>query len=399
MKDPAAAIPGAPIRVAPIQVAAVMPGVGVFRRGAEAFVVDLCAALDARPDFQVTLFCRGPAPVPHRRIRALPRDRRWLETLYGATRLGRKILDTFYLDPLNLEWASASLSAFPSLWRGGYDVVIMEGGLVGAWLCRLLRRLKGIPFVDIAHGNSPRWEGAFARQHPDRVVCFTDAAAAMIRERAPRAAIQVIPHGVDLQLFQPGVPPAPAVAELGLSRPIVLAAGAVDEHKRFHLAAEAVARLSQPHEHASLVVLGDGPAASELDRHARALLGEGRYHRTSVPREEMPAWYAAADAFTLPSLTEAFGLVYLEAMACGIPCVATDDAVRRSVLGNVGEVCPVEDSDRYARALEGVLAEDWGQRPRRRAEEFSFATTAGAYAALLEELARGRESGGRAAQP
>jgi glycosyltransferase involved in cell wall biosynthesis len=369
-----------------------MPGVGIFRRGAEAFVVDLCAALDARPGFEVTLYCRGDAPVPHRRILALPRDRRWLEKLYGASRLGRKVLDTFYLDPLNLEWATASLSAFPSLWRGSYDVVIMEGGLVGAWLCRLLRRLKGVPFVDIAHGNSPRWEGAFARQLPDRVVCFTEAAASMIRERAPRARIQVIPHGVDLQLFQPNRSPAPELEKLGLPRPIVLAAGAVDDHKRFHLAAEAVARLAGPHGNASLVVLGDGPAASELDRRALELLGEGRYFRTSVPRDRMPSWYAAADVFTLPSLTEAFGLVYLEAMACGIPCVATDDAVRRSVLGDVGAVCAVEDADAYARTLEEVLAVDWGQRPRHRAEELSFDTTAGAYADLLAELARGGAS-------
>lgn len=367
-----------------LRVAVVMPGVGIFRRGAEAFVVDLCRALDARPGFEVTLFCRGEAPVRHQRIHAVARDTRWLETLYRATRFGKKVLDTLYLDPLNVEWATAALSAFPRLWRGRFDVVIMEGGLVGAWVCRLLRRLRGTPFVDIAHGNSPRWEGAFARQRPDRVVAFTESAAAMIRARAPRARIEVIPHGVDLELFRPDRPPV----ILDLPRPVVLAAGAVDDHKRFDLAVEAVARLGR----GSLVVLGDGPAAAALDRLGAERLGPGRlgqrrYLRTTVPRGEMPGWYTAADVFTLPSLTEAFGLVYLEAMACGLACVATDDAVRRVVLGEVGAVCEVTDPGTYAATLEAVLGESWGERPRQRAEGFSFADTAARYAALLEEVA------------
>ncbi|HEX6203909.1 MAG TPA: glycosyltransferase, partial [Thermoanaerobaculia bacterium] len=210
-----------------MRVAWVMPGAGVVGRGAEAFVLEIAAALAGR-GVEPTVFCRGAVPLPHRRVRAVPRDARWLVRLYSASRLGRKVLDTLFLDPLNVEWATASLSAFPALWRGGYDVVVIEGGLVGAWLCRLLRRRRGVPFVDVAHGVDPKWEGAFARQRPERVVAFTRAAAATIGARAPRARIEVIPHGVDLDRFHPGMPPA----ELGLPRPVVMTAGAVDAHKR-----------------------------------------------------------------------------------------------------------------------------------------------------------------------
>jgi glycosyltransferase involved in cell wall biosynthesis len=361
-----------------MRVAFVMPGVGIFRRGAEAFVVELCAALHERHGFDVTLYCRGDAPVPHRRVRALPRDARWVNALYSASRLGRKVFDTLFLDPLSLEWYTAALSALPPLWRGGYDAIVMEGGLVGAWGCRLLRRVKGVPWVDIAHGQDPKWEGAFARQRPDRVIAFTEAARRMILERAPGAAVVVIPHGVDLERFRPDVQATP----LDLQRPVVLCAGAVDAHKRMDLAVDAVARLGT----GSLVVLGEGPEGAAVDRLGMERLGTGRYLRRVVPREEIPAWYAAADCFTLPSRTESFGLTYLEAMACGLPCVAPDDAVRREVIGEAGICCDVSDPEAYTGALAAALAHDWGEVPRRRAEGFSVTATIDAYAGLLRTL-------------
>jgi glycosyltransferase involved in cell wall biosynthesis len=371
-----------------MRVAFVMPGVGVVPRGAEAFVVELCQGLAALPGFEVHLFCRGPAPVPHTRIRALRRDQPLVAALYRATRLGRKLLDTFYLDPLSLEWSTAALSALPHLWRGGFDVVVMEGGLVGAWLCRLLRRFRGVPFVDIAHGIDPKWEGAFARQRPDRVVTFTAAAAQMVRARAPGAAIVVIPHGIDLERWQapdedaPAGPPSPP-------RPNVLCAGAIDAHKRMHLAVEAVAALPAG---ASLTVLGEGPEAAALDRLAAQRLGAGRYLRRVVPRDEMPGWYAAADCFTLPSRTESFGLVYLEALACGLPVVAPNDAVRHEVIGDAGLFCDVTDAAAYSGALAAALSRDWGELPRRRAERFPIAATVTAYAQLLTSLRAARSA-------
>lgn len=359
-----------------MKVAFVMPGVGIVGRGAEAFVVELCEELAARHGFDVTLFCRGQAPVPHCRIRALPRDTRWVNAVYSANRLGRKGFDTFFLDPLSLEWYTAALSALPALWRGGYDAVVMEGGLVGAWASRLLRRLRGVPFVDIAHGQDPKWEGAFARQKPDRVVAFTEAARRMILTRAPRARVVVIPHGVDLERFRPDVPPVP----LDLPRPVVLCAGAVDAHKRMDLAVEVAARAG-----ASLVILGEGPDAAAVDRLAAARL-PGRYLRRTVPRSEIAGWYAAADCFTLPSRTESFGLTYLEALACGRPCVAPDDEVRREVIGEAGICCDVTDPEIYAGAVAAALSRSWGDLPRRRAERFPITATIDAYAALLRGL-------------
>lgn len=378
-----------------MKIAFVLPGIGVERRGAEAFVSDLAAALSERGGFEVTLFCRGETPLPHRKILALPRDTGWVNRLYRATRVGRKVLDTLFLDPLSLEWYTAALSALPHLWRGRFDVLVMEGGLVGAWLARLLRRLRGTAFVDIAHGLDPKWEGAFARQRPDRVVVFTEAAARQIRRLAPRAAVTVIPHGIDLDRYHPKAPKVPdtAVPKMpdtpaalaGRPSPVVLAVGAVDAHKRLVRTAEAVAALERP---ATLALLGDGPEAAAVDRRAAELLAPERYLRRVVRREELPAWYRAADVFTLPSVSESFGLVYVEALACGTPVVAPDDDVRREVIGDAGVFCDVEDPRAYAAALAAALDREWGDLPRRRAETFPFTATADAYARLFRELRR-----------
>jgi glycosyltransferase involved in cell wall biosynthesis len=369
------------------KIAFVMPGIGIENRGAEAFVIELAAALAGR-GFSPVIFSRGaPPPSPgvgHEPIRAVARDSRWLDRTYRTTRLGKKILDTLFLDPLSIEWGTAALSARGRIARGGFDLLVMEGGLVGARVARWLKWTQGLPWIDLAHGNDPKWEGAFARQNPDRVVCFTEAAARMIRERAPRAKIQVIPHGIDLDRFHMGAEPV----DLDLERPIVLTAGAIDSHKRMGLTVEALARLGR----GSLVVLGRGPEEGALDVLGSKLLGPRRYLRTAVPRSDMPRWYAAADCFTLPSRTESFGLTYLEAMACGKPVVATDDAVRREVIGDAGRFCDPADLDAYARAIGEVLDANWGEGPenlpRLRAERFPVCATIDAYAALGTELAR-----------
>ena len=362
-----------------IRAAFLMSGAGVVRRGAEAFVLDLCRALPAR-GVEPTLFCRGPVDVAHQQIAALARDRRWLTGAYSATRFGRKVLDTAFLDPINVEWATAALSAAPKLARGRFDVVVMEGGLVGGWVGRVLRRLGATAFVDIAHGIDPKWEGAFARNRPDRTVVFTRSFANELERLAPSARIEVIPHGVDLELFHPGARQPPT----DLERPLFLCVGHVDDHKQIDRTLEAVAALSK----GSLVVLGEGPGAARLDSLATAMLGPSRYLRANVARSELPGWYATADCFTLASRTESFGLVYTEAMACNTPCVAPDDAVRREVIGEGGFYFPQRDPRAYSEALELAAAETWGDRPRRRAEQFPFSRTADAYANLFQELAR-----------
>jgi len=140
-------------------------------------------------------------------------------------------------------------------------------------------------------------------------------------------------HGVDLGLFCPV-----AGADLGLPRPVFLYVGRLSYEKNL----EDFLRLDLP---GSKVVYGVGPLADPLRRRYPAV-----HWRGVVPRERLPAIYSAADAFVLPSRSETFGLVMLEAMACGTPVAAYPEAGPLDVVGPQGDG-GVLDADLRAAAL------------------------------------------------
>lgn len=112
-------------------------------------------------------------------------------------------------------------------------------------------------------------------------------------------------HGVDLSLFKPQ-----EGADLGLPRPVFLYVGRVSYEKNL----DAFLKLDLP---GSKVVYGVGPLEQRLKREYPNV-----HWRGVVPRSELVSIYSAADAFVFPSCSETFGLVMLEAMACGTPVAA-----------------------------------------------------------------------------
>lgn len=139
-----------------------------------------------------------------------------------------------------------------------------------------------------------------------------------------------IPHGVDTRQFHPGVA-SEMRARLGIPQDAftVISVGTVCfHHKRMDHVIREVAALPGAH----LLIVGqdnqDTPAIRAIGREA---LGE-RVHFTKLPHEELPQAYAAADAFALGSLHETFGIVYIEAMAMGLPVFCTNHPNQRSIV-------------------------------------------------------------------
>ncbi len=165
----------------------------------------------------------------------------------------------------------------------------------------------------------PRWSYAwFRRFHAPSagVMVPSDGMLAVLRGHGFEN-LRAWSHGVDLGLFAP-VPGA----TLDLPRPVFLYVGRVSYEKNL----EAFLGLDLP---GSRVVYGVGPLEASLRRRYPQV-----HWRGVVPREALPAIYSAADVFVLPSRSETFGLVMLEAMACGTPVAAYPVAGPLDVVGD-----------------------------------------------------------------
>jgi glycosyltransferase involved in cell wall biosynthesis len=139
-----------------------------------------------------------------------------------------------------------------------------------------------------------------------------------------------------------------------------------------------------------LAVAGEGPLREELEACARAL---GVAPQTTflgiVPRNDLPNFYASADAFVMPSTTETQGLVLAEALAAGAYVIAADAPQNRDVLGGAGVVVP-PTPEAFAGALRDLAARPAGgmQAARAAAEGFSLEVQIDRILGLYEMLLR-----------
>ena len=159
------------------------------------------------------------------------------------------------------------------------------------------------------------------------IAATTDERTQMMRYcGAPLNRVQVVPCGVDLDLFVP-YPQQQARQELGLDiqHPLVLFAGRLDPFKGPDILLRAAALME---EQAQIVIVG-GSLTDDKDLHnLRVLVAElNIQHRVrflgAQPQHVLPYLYSAADVTVVPSYHESFGLVAVESLACGTPVVAT----------------------------------------------------------------------------
>lgn len=129
----------------------------------------------------------------------------------------------------------------------------------------------------------------------------------------------------------------------------------------------------------ALVLVGDGADSRELREFASGLASGAIYFTGFVQREQLPAYYALADALVFPTLSDTWGLVLNEAMACGVPVIASSVAGATSDLVHDGwNGCVVEagNADQLTRAMTQIagdpeLRATMGQRSREQIQAFT----------------------------
>jgi glycosyltransferase involved in cell wall biosynthesis len=168
-----------------------------------------------------------------------------------------------------------------------------------------------------------------------RVVALSKALAETAGRTAPELDIDVIPNGIDTRRFSP---PDERPAE---RRVRLIAVARLLERKGIHTILEACAKPSiLP---VDLTIVGTGPYEPELRQMVDQMGLADRVHFLGfVPNEELPDHYRASDIFVLPSETESFGLVFAEAMSCGLPIAASNvGGIPETVRDGVdGLLCP-----------------------------------------------------------
>jgi starch synthase len=256
----------------------------------------------------------------------------------------------------------------------------------------LVQAIHDVPLVVTLHSMEPlrpwkadqlgtgyavsSWAERLAVERAERVIAVSGQMRADILAhfRVDPERVVVIHNGVDAEAFR-RTERREALARYGVREPYVLFVGRISEQKGIFPLLEAVRALP---DEVSLVLCASSPDTPELlARLEAAVAGRPRVRwiNAMLPVAEIVELYSHAAVFVCPSIYEPFGLINLEAMACGTPVVATRVGGIPEVVvdGETGWLVPPGDEAALARALHGALADPararrMGEAGRRRVE-------------------------------
>lgn len=209
--------------------------------------------------------------------------------------------------------------------------------------------------------------------------------------------IRVLPLAAPLDRFYPGAANTELARQLGLlGKEVLLFVGRVAGNKRVDLLVEALAIARRKVPNLVLLVVGDhssNPAFAEvmagIQARIRALGLEDAVIFTGRV-DDLVAYYRLADLYVTASLHEGFGVPLIEAMACGVPVIASRATAHPWVVGDAGILVAPGDVDAMADRIVGVLGNDLrhgelAQRGLRRAADFSLETYYAGWTAIVDE--------------
>jgi len=190
--------------------------------------------------------------------------------------------------------------------------------------------------------------------------------------------ITVIPNGVDLEKFHP-IPVQAARRELGLpeDRRLILAVGYRLELKGFHILVDAIPKIRERFPNVLVAIVGgearwERDFLPEIEQRIQANGVEGHVILAGTrPQEELSKWYGAADVLSILSSREGSPNVLMEALACGLPAVATPVGGIPDLLcdSRLGILLSERSADAAAAGLTEALSRDWDRADVRRAIE------------------------------
>ena len=256
------------------------------------------------------------------------------------------------------------LWAFRRLVRQGWRPDVIHAHVYSAGVpAAILKRLYQIPVLVTEHSSAfprhlltgtERLKARFAMNRAEMVLPVSDYLRVHIESYGVKSEFRVVPNVVDTEVFYP-VPQYNEEAAQGHKR--LLFVGNLIAVKGLPYLLEALGQIRQKRQDYGLDVVGDGASRSEYEELASRLGLDGivRFHGAK-PREQVAQFMRECAFLVQPSLQETFGVVYIEAMACGKPVIATSaGGPKEFVDEDVGVLVPPEDTGALRDAIEYML--------------------------------------------
>jgi len=362
------------------KIAIIHPSIGESLGGSQIFALELAEKLKDRCD--ITIFSsNNKVNELCKPVFSLPRSQAD-KINHSLFQFIRKTIGKVSTSPdVVIEHITSFLPVFYHLMSGNYDVIYPNNDWGGLLVASAVRHIKGTPVLFTEHGGFIE-KGKIASRNlgfkPDKYIVLSEEMKFWVKKYFPESNVDYIPNGVDFDRFNPDI----ESKNIDLPRPLILTASRYYPYKRLELIIESVSNMKK----GSLLILSSGNNLDLLKKKGLEQLGEKRFRLMSVDYEEMASYYKACDVFTLPSLYEPFGLVYLEAMACNKPVVAPYDHSRMDIIGDAGILCDVTDIDAYASALKRAAKTNFGSSPYNQARKYTWESCADKYYSAIMEL-------------
>ncbi len=364
------------------------PGLDHVARGYETFARELSETLDGAPDVELILFKGSGAPAPGELAGSC--IRRDTAAAQLAARVTHRPAASY-----ELEAASFVPSVLAYLRRAPADVLWTSDKLVAIGVAAARTAVRGSMRTLFTNGGPYRGPFPYA----DLVHQLTqDAVETSAAQGEPAERSALVPLGFR---FPATLPPASrardvvAAARRMLSLPtdrkVVVAVGALDfGHKRHDHLIREIARIDS--DRPFLLMLGQETSETAALRElAHTTLGAAGFAARTVAPDRVPDHLAAADVFTLASVVEAFGRVYVEAAAAGLPCIVHDFPVAREVLGPWGRYIDMTRPGALSQQLAATLHRPDDLRGVEQArwvrDRYSWDVLRPAYLALIDRAA------------
>jgi glycosyltransferase involved in cell wall biosynthesis len=273
-------------------------------------------------------------------VRYLSPPRPWSYASWGAwaapwlTRAVRRVRDEYAFDLVHAHYAVPSGDAVRRALPHAPLVVSVHGGDVHG-----------------AHADQPAVRATFGHA---RLVLANSAGTAQRCRARGAVRVRVVHLGTDPAPEDRADPPA-------VGEPVLVSVGNLIRRKGQADVIEALARLSDRHPSLRYVIVGDGPERSALAARARRLrVGDRVTLRGALPHDAAVSVARSATLFVLPSVAEAFGVSYIEAMAAGVPaigCAGEDGPEEIAAAGGGIALVAAHDPAELAAALDRLLCD------------------------------------------